>query len=47
VLGEGVNVGVIPEGGYLESLFPESIYRVGRAEAAAAMKEDLVHSFTP
>jgi hypothetical protein len=42
-----VNVGVIPEGGYLESLFPEPIYRVGGAGAAAAMKEDFVHSFAP
>ena len=42
-----MDVGVIPEGGYLESLFPEPIYRVRGAGAAAAMKEDLVHSFTP
>ena len=47
VLGEGVNVGVIPEADYLESLVPEPIYRVGGAGAAAAMEEDLVHSFTP
>jgi hypothetical protein len=47
VLVEGVDVGVIPEASYPEFLVSEPINCVGGAGAAAAMKEDLVHSFTP
>jgi len=44
VLSEWVNVGVIPEGGYLKPLLPEPTHRISGAGTAAGVKQDFFHS---